>query len=180
MRLNSYNLTMKAVGILFALAVLLIIFAVVLRANRNKITWPGGSAEAQPGAAAPNTVPAARQVNHDSETKAALTLEQKLANLAQCGLELAAPFTVADLLASWTREELEQPGYDMVFHALAMCEEREPWRQHCASCYSFDMECIEDEGTYADILSHVAAMTRGDIVLSDFNEHIPEGEVRRI
>jgi hypothetical protein len=104
-----------------------------------------------------------------------LTLEQKLENLAQCGLKLAEPFTIEDILYSWEREELEKPGYEFLFGALAMCEEREPWRQLCDSCFNFDSECIENEDDYTRILLQIAAMTKGDMILSAFSEQVPIG-----
>ena len=42
------------------------------------------------------------------------TLEQKLELLATCGLALSDPFGPEDLLASWDREDYEQPGCDRV------------------------------------------------------------------
>ena len=80
-----------------------------------------------------------------------LTLEQKLATLAECGLHLAPPFTAQDLLESWPREHFEKPGFTMTLVGLGMTEERPPWRNHSINVWHFDTECIEDHGSYVRI-----------------------------
>lgn len=124
-----------------------------------------------PAAVTPGTVP----VSTSASAGEKLTLEQKLTNLAQCGLKLAEPFTVEDLLTSWPRKRFEEPGYDFLISTLGYTEEREPWRQRCASYFTFDSECIENEDDYTKFLLQIAAMTRGDMVLSDFSEQVPIG-----
>jgi hypothetical protein len=57
-------------------------------------------------------------------SSAPLSLEQKLDILAGCGLRLAAPFQVQDLLTSFPREAFEKPGFDLVLAALGMAEEQ--------------------------------------------------------
>src|SRR5688500_8138882 len=63
----------------------------------------------------------------------AATLESKIAILAECGIRLAPPFSVRDLLESSDRAEYEQPGWDAVLVGLGMAEEQEPWRNHCVN-----------------------------------------------
>ena len=43
---------------------------------------------------------------------------QKLEILERCGLKLASPFTAQDLLESWTREQFEEPGFDLMLVGL--------------------------------------------------------------
>lgn len=101
-----------------------------------------------------------------------LTLEQKLAVLADCGLTLAPPFTVQDLLASWSREQFESPGFNMVLIGLAMTEEQPPWRNHCLNAWHFDTECIEDNGSYVDIAERMAELTQGSLVLENVRDQV--------
>jgi hypothetical protein len=100
------------------------------------------------------------------------SLEDKLAVLEECGLALAPPFTVDDLLASWKREEYEAEGYDLVLVGLGMTEEQEPWRDHCVNLWHFDTECIEDKGDYARIASRMAEMVQGGLPLEQIEDHV--------
>jgi len=100
------------------------------------------------------------------------TLEQKLAILAECGLTLAPPFTVQDLLESWPREQFETPGLHMVLVGLGMTEEQPPWRNHCVNCWHFDTECIEDYGSYVRIAERMAELTQGALVLENVRDQV--------
>ena len=101
-----------------------------------------------------------------------LTLEQKLELLAECGLELAVPFTFDDLLLSFDREEFEAPGFDVVLFGLAMVEEEEPCRNHCANLWHFDTECIEGSGSYTRIAERMVEMSQGALVLDNIKDYV--------
>jgi hypothetical protein len=105
-----------------------------------------------------------------------LTLEQKLATLAACGLSLAPPFTVQDLLESWPREQFEKPGFTMALVGLGMTEERPPWRNHCVNVWHFDTECIEDDGSYVRIAERMAELTQGGLVLENVRDQVDPEE----
>jgi len=154
-------------------AVGLIIIAILLRIERGPADSRQSSKPLNQDVMKPAASPEASPVKLDPDEQ--LTLEQKLANLAQSGLELAEPFTVEDLLTSWPRKLFEERGYDFLIGTLGDTEEREPWRQRCASYFTFDSECIENEDDYTKILQQIAAMTKGDMVLSDFSEQVPIG-----
>jgi hypothetical protein len=101
-----------------------------------------------------------------------LSLEGKLAVLAGCGLTLAPPFTVQDLLESWPREQFEKPGFTMALVGLGMTEERPPWRNHCANVWHFDTECIEDNGSYIRIAERMAELTQGALVIERVRDQV--------
>jgi len=100
------------------------------------------------------------------------SLEDKLAVLEECGLTLASPFNVDELLASWDREDYEAEGYDMVLVGLGMTEERKPWRNHCVNLWHFDTECIENSGDYACIAKRMAEMAQGGLPISEIEDHV--------
>lgn len=104
--------------------------------------------------------------------KEALTLERKLEILAECGLRLAAPFTVQDLLESWSRENFEKPGFNLTLVGLGMTEERPPWRNHSVNVWHFDTECIEDNGSYVRIAQRMAEMTQGSLVIENVRDQV--------
>lgn len=101
-----------------------------------------------------------------------VTLEQKLEILACCGLALDAPFSVPDLLESWSREDYEQPGFNLVLVGLGMQEEKPPWRPHSENVWHFDTECIEDDGSYARIAERFKSMARGSLPIENVTNHV--------
>jgi len=97
-----------------------------------------------------------------SPPKSPVTLEQQIDTLARLGVPLNTGVTVDDLLLSWGREEYEDQPYDLLLFVLGSEVEREPWgRRVCDSAWNFDVECIEDTGSYVTIvesLCRVAGM----------------------
>jgi hypothetical protein len=108
------------------------------------------------------------------KSTAPLSLEQKLDILANCGLRLAAPFQVQDLLTSFNREDFEKPGFDLVLMGLGMTEEQPPWRDHCVNLWHFDTECIEGDGSYVRIAERLKAMAQGSLPLENISDHVDE------
>lgn len=100
------------------------------------------------------------------------TIEQKLQALAECGLKLKEPFGVPDLVASWGREALDKPGFDLALVCLGMEHEGAPWTPHCDVLWHFDTECIEDDGSYARIAERMALMAQGSLSLSEIEDHV--------
>jgi hypothetical protein len=101
-----------------------------------------------------------------------MTLEQKIAVLADCGLKLSEPFTVDDLLTSWDRVDYERSGYNLTLVGLGMTEEQEPWRNHCVNLWHFDTECIEDNGDYRRIAERMTEMAQGSLRLENIQDHV--------
>lgn len=101
-----------------------------------------------------------------------MTIEQKLNALAECGLKLKAPFGVPDLVESWGREALDEPGYNLALVCLGMTQEEPPWAPHCDNLWHFDTECIDDDGSYVRIAERFAEMAQGSLPLSNIQDHI--------
>lgn len=102
----------------------------------------------------------------------AMTLEDKLRVLAECGLVLENPFKPEDLLSSWDREEYEKQGFDLALCSLGSTEEEEPWRNHCVNLWYFDTECIEDHGAYKRIVERMVHMAQGSLILENIQDYV--------
>ena len=100
------------------------------------------------------------------------TLEEKLAVVEECGLKLAKPFTMNDLLRCADRKEYEKPGFGMVVTGLGMTEEEEPRRVYCANLWCLDTECIYGDGDYKRIGERMAEMTQGSLQLGNVQDHV--------
>jgi hypothetical protein len=101
-----------------------------------------------------------------------MTIEEKLHALADCGLKLRDQFGVPDLVKSWGREALDEPGYNLPLVCLGMTHEERPWTPHCDNLWHFDTECIDGDGSYVHIAKRMAEMAQGSLPLSDFQDHV--------
>ncbi len=105
------------------------------------------------------------------------SLEEKLETLAKCGITLAPSFTTDDLLESWSRDEYENEGYELLLVALGSTKETEPFRNRCTNLWHFDTECIEDDGDYKRIAERMLELSDGVLRLQDIRDHVDvEGE----
>ena len=107
-----------------------------------------------------------------SSNVSASSLEDKLDALKGCGLQLASPFTIDDLLKSWRREDYEKDGFDRVLVGLGMTEEQGPWRNHSVNVWHFDTEAIEDNGDYKKIAERMVEMSQGSLSLENIQDHV--------
>jgi hypothetical protein len=101
-----------------------------------------------------------------------MTIEEKLRALADCGLKLKDEFGVPDLIESWGREALDEPGYNLALVCLGMTQEEPPWAPHCENLWHFDTECIDGDGSYVRIANRMAEMAQGSLPLSDVEDHV--------
>jgi hypothetical protein len=101
-----------------------------------------------------------------------MTLEQQLATLSDCGINLDNGITIEDMLYSFSSEEYEKRPFDLVLFVLGIEVEREPWnRPFCSRVWNFDLECITSTGDYTRIvkrLCQVAGMPDGLNDVRDF------------
>jgi hypothetical protein len=101
-----------------------------------------------------------------------MNIEQKLAALAECGLKLKHQFGLTDLVDSWGREALDEPGWNLALVCLGMTQEEPPWTPHCDNLWHFDTECIEGDGSYVRIAKRMAEMAQGSLPLTDIHDHV--------
>jgi hypothetical protein len=100
------------------------------------------------------------------------SLEEKLDLLARFGFRLEEPFTVDDLLTSWSRDVFEKPGFNMILVGLGMTEEKPPWRNHCPTVWHFDTECIEDNGDYVRIAERMKTLAQGSLPICGLRDQV--------
>jgi hypothetical protein len=101
-----------------------------------------------------------------------MTIEEKLDALARCGLKLKDQFGVPDLVESWGRGALDEPGWNLTLVCLGMMEEKPPWTPRCDNLWHFDTECIEGDGSYVRIATRMSEMAQGSLPLSDIQDHV--------
>ncbi len=103
---------------------------------------------------------------------AAATLEEKLADLAACGVSLRPGVGVGELMSSWDRADYEEPGYDLLLTGIGMAGEAPPYEYRSDMLWHFDTECIEGEGSYAAIARRLSEMAGGSLPLANLRDHV--------
>jgi len=102
-----------------------------------------------------------------------VTLEQQLHALAKLGLILNNGITVDDLLCSWDRKDFENQPYDTLLIMLGSEVEREPWgRNVCDRAWNFDVESIEDTGSYVTIVRNLCRVAGMPDLVSDLEDFV--------
>jgi hypothetical protein len=82
-----------------------------------------------------------------------MILEEQIEKLSDIGVRLNEGVTVDDLLISYSREEYETSPFDLILFIYGVEIEAEPWgRFICDHAWNFDVEAIEDDGSYVEIV----------------------------
>ena len=108
----------------------------------------------------------------------AATLEEKLADLAACGIALRPGVSADDLLSSWDRADYEEPGYELLLTGIGMAGEAPPYEYRSDMLWHFDPECIADEGSYVAVARRLSEIAGGSLPLANLRDHVDleEGE----
>ena len=102
-----------------------------------------------------------------------MTLEQQLQTLAEIGIQLNEAITIDDLLYSWGREESEKNPFDLVLFMLGSEVEREPGgRRICDQAWNFDLERIEDDGAYVEIIENLCRVAGMPGLTTDLEDSV--------
>lgn len=89
-----------------------------------------------------------------------LELEKQIEALADIGIALNEGVSVDDFLTSYSRHEYEEAPFDLILFVYGMEIEQEPWgRYFCDRAWDFDLEAIEDHGSYSSIVEQFHRMT---------------------
>ncbi|EOX4844393.1 hypothetical protein ACV17F_005120 [Vibrio harveyi] len=89
-----------------------------------------------------------------------MKLEEQIEKLSDIGLSLNKGVTINDLLLSYSREEYESNPFDLILFVYGIEIEEEPWgRFVCDQAWNFDVEAIEDDGSYTEIVKQFHRIT---------------------
>ena len=102
-----------------------------------------------------------------------MKLEDQLGQLSEIGLSLNSGITTNDLLLSFSREDYEEPPFDLLLFVLGSEIEEEPWGRYvCDRAWNFDVEAIEDNGSYVTIVEQFHRITGKAKHISDLTDHV--------
>lgn len=93
-------------------------------------------------------------------TEASYTLEEQVGVLAELGVTLNEDVTIDDLLNSFDRASYESRPFDLILFVYGVEIESEPWgRKFSNNAWNFDLESIEDNGSYVDIVKNFSLIS---------------------
>lgn len=101
-----------------------------------------------------------------------VTIDEQLERLAAAGLRINAGVTHEDLTAFGSKSEIEKNPYEALFDALGIELEREPFTPICDRLWMCDLERVEDNGAYKDVLARLERMTGGAARLSKITDFV--------
>lgn len=89
-----------------------------------------------------------------------MKLEEQIEKLSDVGLLLNPGVSVENLLLLFSREEFEEAPFDLILFVYGSEIEEEPWgRYFCDQAWNFDVEAIEDDGSYVEIVRQFHRIT---------------------
>ena len=113
--------------------------------------------------------------------KKSVPLEEQLAALAELGVRMSDGAEEEDLFAFESREELEAEPFGRLAEALARSLERPPWTPIADRLWLCDLECIEDDGAYVEVVERLERMTEHALGLDQVEDRVsldePDGGV---
>lgn len=102
-----------------------------------------------------------------------MQLEQQLSALADLGLTLEPDVSIDDLLHSLEREAFESRPFGPLLFFLGATVEREPWgRPFCRNVWSFDAECIAQDGDYVAIAERLTEVAGRAGAFTDLRDSV--------
>jgi hypothetical protein len=101
------------------------------------------------------------------------TLEQQLETLAQHGVRLNPGITIDDLLYSCERKEYETYPFHTILLVLGSEVERMPWGRHFSDqAWNFDVECIDDTGSYVTIVQNLCRVAGMPDLITEIEDFV--------
>jgi len=99
-------------------------------------------------------------INKSAWSNEVVTLEEQISQLSEIGISLSEGVTLEDLLISYPREEYESSPYDLILFVYGVEVEEPPWGRYiCDRAWNFDVEAIEDNGSYVEIVNQFHRIT---------------------
>lgn len=89
-----------------------------------------------------------------------MKLEEQISKLKDIGIILNEGVSINDLLISFSRDEFEKSPFDLILIAYGFEIEEKPWgRYFCDQAWNFDVEAIEGDGSYVEIVKQFHRIT---------------------
>jgi hypothetical protein len=69
-------------------------------------------------------------------------------------------------------KEFEDQPFSLMYQTLGQTIEEEPWTPITNKCWNFDIEAIEDHGSYIEIMKNISRITNGELVFENIEDYV--------
>lgn len=101
-----------------------------------------------------------------------VTFDEQLKSFQQLGFKFNNGITKENLLESFDESEFENDPWNLMYVCLGSTIEKEPYTPITDSCWHFDAECIEDNGSYVDILENLKRISKGQLNIENIQDYV--------
>ncbi len=111
--------------------------------------------------------------NNSITKKNNLSFQEQLETFIELGFTLNENVNISDI-NRWEgeHEEFKDRPFHLLYQTLGQTIEREPWTTFTNKCWNFDLEAIEDHGSYVDIMENISRITNGDLVFENLQDYV--------
>ncbi len=102
-----------------------------------------------------------------------VTIQEQYETFKQLGFVLNDGIDFSEVLKLCpTNYTAKEPPYHHLYIILGQSTEAEPWTPFTNQCWNFDIEAIEDHGSYIDILNNISRITNGELVFENVEDYV--------
>ncbi|UOK42193.1 MULTISPECIES: hypothetical protein [Flavobacterium] len=102
-----------------------------------------------------------------------VTFEQQLTTFETLGFKLNKGIAKENLISFYgNKSEFEKDPWVLMYTTLGMEIEKEPWTPITDRCWHFDLEAIEDNGAYVDIMKNISRITNGELKFENIKDYV--------
>jgi hypothetical protein len=105
-----------------------------------------------------------------------LSVEQQLAVLKECGIEMRPDLTIDDLLHSNGRDQYEKEPFELLLITLAGEVKREPFCDFSDNIWHLNRRCIHDQGSYVQVAAKMSRLTGFTLPIADAKDYVSPSE----
>ncbi|MEO0472142.1 MAG: hypothetical protein AAF206_21125 [Bacteroidota bacterium] len=101
------------------------------------------------------------------------SFEEQFATFQILGFDLNPGASVKDILR-WEegKKEFEDEPWTLMYITLGQSLERDPWTPLTDRCWNFDLEAIEDHGSYVSIMENISRITNGELEFRNLRDYV--------
>jgi len=108
-----------------------------------------------------------------SNPREKISIEDQLLVLSDLGIKPKHDGYLDWVCYEWGRDAVEADRYNLILFSLGgERESGDSWERLSEDVYSFDTECVEDEGIYADIFINLAALSKGAFCIKNVSSTV--------
>lgn len=104
--------------------------------------------------------------------KKLVPFDKQLEIFSKLGFKLNPGISVDDVNRWGGKKKFDEPPFRMLYITLGQTIEREPWTPLTDRVWDFDVEAVEDNGAYIEIMKNLERISRGEIKFENLKDSV--------